>query len=253
MSAPDPAAGPVPPAPRGCIAGGRSVGAAAGWRWIAEGWRIFRLQPGTWIGVSVVFLFLYTLASLVPFVGSLAVTVGTPAAFAGLLLGCRDLEAGGRLSLAHLGAGFRGNVGPLFALGALYLAAVVVVLFVVLLLAGVTFGLLFAAGVEPDGAMAALLIALVALTGAGLSMPVVMAFWMATPLILFHGLGPVPAIRASFIGCLRNSLPFLLYGCVTLLLMIPATLPFLLGWLVLMPVLYGSYYASYRDIFTTPG
>ena len=87
MSAPDPAAGPVPPAPRGCIAGGRSVGAAAGWRWIAEGWRIFRLQPGTWIGVSVVFLFLYTLASLVPFVGSLAVTVGTPAAFAGLLLG----------------------------------------------------------------------------------------------------------------------------------------------------------------------
>ena len=35
-----------------------------------------------------------------------------------------------------------------------------------------------------------------------------------------------------------------------MILAILATIPIFLGWLVLMPVMYGSIYASYKDMFT---
>jgi uncharacterized membrane protein len=59
-------------------------------------------------------------------------------------------------------------------------------------------------------------------------------------------------MKGSFTGCLKNVLPFLLYGAVLLLLSVIATLPLLLGWLVLGPVFAGSVYASYRDIYLKP-
>ena len=261
MSASDPYAAPksavadarTDAGPGEYVDDGQRVSAGAGWRWIAEGWRIFRLQPGMWVGVSVVFMLMYGAASMVPFIGSVATMVATPVAFAGLLLGCRDLEAGGELTMEHLFAGFRAKSGPLFALGALYLAAMMIVMLAVFLLAGGAFALSFlGGGGKPDDVVVGLVIVLAILVAMALSMPIVMAFWMATPLVLFHDLGPAQAIRSSFYGCLKNWLPFLVYGFVAVLLVIPATLPLLLGWLVLMPVFYASYYVSYRDIFTRP-
>jgi uncharacterized membrane protein len=43
--------------------------------------------------------------------------------------------------------------------------------------------------------------------------------------------------------------PFLVYGLITMVLCFFAALPVGLGFLVLGPVLSGSVYASYRDIF----
>jgi len=41
----------------------------------------------------------------------------------------------------------------------------------------------------------------------------------------------------------------LIYGVVMLVLSILATLPLLLGWLVLVPIATASIYTAYRDIF----
>jgi uncharacterized membrane protein len=60
---------------------------------------------------------------------------------------------------------------------------------------------------------------------------------------------PVAALKASFFGCLKNLIPFLLYGIVLLVLAMIATIPFGLGWLVLGPVMIASIYRSYRDIY----
>jgi uncharacterized membrane protein len=56
-------------------------------------------------------------------------------------------------------------------------------------------------------------------------------------------------MKASFAGCLRNVVPFLVYGVVGVLLAIVASIPFGLGWFVLLPVTIASLYASYCDIF----
>ena len=60
---------------------------------------------------------------------------------------------------------------------------------------------------------------------------------------------PVEALKASFNACLKNTLPFLVYGLVVMVLLFFAALPVGLGFLVLIPVLSGSVYVSYRDIF----
>jgi uncharacterized membrane protein len=61
---------------------------------------------------------------------------------------------------------------------------------------------------------------------------------------------PVAAMKASFHGCFRNFLPFLVYGLVMMLLAILAAIPVGLGFLVWIPLAIASTYTAYRGIFT---
>jgi uncharacterized membrane protein len=56
-------------------------------------------------------------------------------------------------------------------------------------------------------------------------------------------------MQESFFGCLKNVVPFLVYGLIGLVFAVLASIPVGLGWLVLGPVLIGSLFASYRDIY----
>jgi uncharacterized membrane protein len=85
-----------------------------------------------------------------------------------------------------------------------------------------------------------------------LLLPVMMAAWFAPALVVFQQLGVIEAMKTSFSGCLKNLLPFLIYGVVMLLLSVLATLPIGLGWLILGPMLSASVYTSYRDIYLKP-
>ena len=112
------------------------------------------------------------------------------------------------------------------------------------------FGLLNAA--SPEAAMAlggTFLVALLLILA--LMLPLIMAIWFAPPLVVFHELGAVESMKASFLGCLRNMLPFLLYGIVLFIASLIASIPFGLGWLVLVPVFVASIYTGYRDIYFT--
>jgi uncharacterized membrane protein len=62
-------------------------------------------------------------------------------------------------------------------------------------------------------------------------------------------MGVGTAMKASFVGCLKNVLPFLFYGVIALVASAIASVPLLLGWLVLGPVLFISVYTGYRDIY----
>ena len=72
---------------------------------------------------------------------------------------------------------------------------------------------------------------------------------MDPALVVFHNVAPLQAMMASFRVCLKNMGPFLLYGVVMLILFVLAAIPAFLGYLVLLPVLMGAQYASYRDLF----
>ncbi|MGI9229002.1 MAG: BPSS1780 family membrane protein, partial [Gammaproteobacteria bacterium] len=62
-------------------------------------------------------------------------------------------------------------------------------------------------------------------------------------------LGLRQAITQSFLGCLRNILPFLLYGLAMFAFFLLAVTPLGLGLLVYIPVALAAMYASYRDVF----
>ena len=87
------------------------------------------------------------------------------------------------------------------------------------------------------------------LVAMALSIPVYMALWFAPALVVLRGLAPVAAVKESFFGCLKNMVPFLIYGIVMLVLGIVAAIPLGLGWLVLGPVAVASIYVAYRDIY----
>jgi uncharacterized membrane protein len=59
----------------------------------------------------------------------------------------------------------------------------------------------------------------------------------------------VEAVMSSLRAVFKNVLPFLVYGVIQLVLAVVASIPFALGWLVLLPVMLLTAYVSYRDVF----
>ena len=234
------------------VAGGRGVAAERGWDWIAAGWELFKRQAGMWIALVLVAFVIFVVLAFIPFVGSLASFILTPVFGAGVVIGCRAIEEGRELEIGHLFAGFKEKLGPLATVGAIYLGSAIVIALVVGLATGASI-LALMGGTMPEAATpaAALAIVLAFLIMLALLLPVMMAIWFAPPLVVFHGKSAVEAMQESFTGCLRNIVPFLVYGVVMLGLGIVACIPLMLGWLVLGPVLAASLYTSYKDIYLT--
>jgi len=238
-----------PAAPQGkFIPGGRTVAAGHGWSWIAQGWELFKRQPALWIGMFVTMVVILLLLAFVPVIGTIANAVLWPVLEAGLLIGCRALEKEGNLEFGHLFAGFRERFGTLIAVGAISFGISLVIGLLVFAVMG--FGMFTMMGGGPGtGPQALASIALPLLVMLALLLPLFMAMWFAPALVVFHERGAVEAMKESFLGCLKNIVPFLIYGLIGLAFAMLASIPFGLGWLLLGPVLIGSFYASYRDIY----
>ncbi len=233
------------------VPGGRGVPAGHGWNWIAEGWTLFKNAPGMWIAITVMYLVILMLA-FIPFVGGIALSLFMPVLGGGVMLGCRALDDGKELEFQHLFAGFRTQLGTLVAVGALYLVASIAIMFIAMIITGASLFAFFAGGGGQDpAAIAAALttMALAALVMLALFVPLMMALWFAPALVVFHELGAVEAMKQSFTGCLRNIVPFLVYGVILIVPAFIASIPLGLGWLVLGPVTVASIYTAYRDIY----
>jgi uncharacterized membrane protein len=227
----------------------RVVAAGNAFDWLRQGWALFVVNPGVWVAMTILLLVIVFGLNIVPLVGTLAAHLLTPLLGAGLLLACQKVADGQVPEIADLFAGFKQNTGNLVMLGLIYMAAMLVIFVVVIVLGGgsVASGLMLGRpaglGLAFGGLMLAMLLSL------ALSVPLFMALWFAPALVFFNNMMPVDALKASFNACLKNTLPFLVYGLVVMVLMFFAALPVFLGFLVLVPVLAGSIHASYRDIF----
>ena len=235
---------------------GRSVGPGQGWAWIVGGFGLFMKQPGIWIGINIVLVVILLLLGLISLLGAMATMFRVIATLVllsvfmgGLMIGCQALQRNGALELGALFAGFKTQTGSLVVLGVLsFLAWIIVMVPVMAILgSGAVFGMmrgdLAGVAIMSGSFLLALLLALT------LSIPVCMALWFAPALVALRGAAPVAAIKQSFLGCSKNTIPFLIYGIFILVLSIFATIPFLLGWLVLGPVAIASVYVAYRDIY----
>jgi uncharacterized membrane protein len=210
------------------------------------------------LAIAVLFGVLLGAISAVPFVGSIASTLLTPVLAGGICVGCRALDRGGKLEIAHLFAGFGERLWPLVVVGILWFAGTAVI---VLAFGAVLFATAGAAGISAlltgdplqagvatlaglgIGAVAASVVALL------LAVPLLMALWFAPALVALRNDEPLAAMKTSFGACLANFPPFVVYGLIGIALAIVASIPFGLGWLLLAPVGLASVYTSYRDIF----
>jgi uncharacterized membrane protein len=228
----------------------RALDADRGLAWLAQGWRLFRSAPLIWIAISVLIALGVLLLAWIPVVGQLATTLLMIQFAGGLMLGCRALDRGEALSLGHLIAGMKSHLSPLMVIGALYLAALFVLIVAVSLVTGGAVLALLKDGANTGSAVGSVIFALLA--AAVFIVPLGMATWFAPALVTLSGVAPVDAMKLSFRGCLRNVLAMLVYGMLCLLLALLASIPAGLGWLVLLPILTGSVYAGYQDIYLQP-
>jgi hypothetical protein len=223
----------------------RGVPMGNGWTWFASAWSLFRPAAGTWIGMLLALLVIAIAGHLVPFIGPIAMSVLWPVFIAGLMLASRSIEQGGEPKFSQLFAGFQVRFGTLVLLGVVSLVILAAIVLAVVVVTGVQISTM----PDPDAIFVTeqLLLAILLITA--LVLPLVMATWFAPALIVLHDMSVGAAMKASFAGCLKNVLPFLLYGVIGLVASAVASVPMGLGWLVLLPLIFLSLYTSYRDIY----
>jgi hypothetical protein len=240
----------------------QSVAAARGWRWIIEGFALFRKNPPMWLMITLGLFLAFKLIMLLPLIGFAAILLA-PIILVGLMEGCRALDLGQALKPGYLLSGFVRNTSALATLGAIYLIGNLLIILVISVLGGEAVMQVLKFSVEqklPPGNAdqireAVSTATLAVLTGSLLSIPLMMACWFSPLLIYLHDMKPLQAMGVSFKACVQNTMPFLVYGGVfflALFLMTPismATRIFDLGMWLLAPVAIPSIYTSYKDIF----
>jgi hypothetical protein len=246
----------------------RIVPALQGARWLASGWRLFRAAPLGWLSATLAYWFVMSFASLVPWLGATAAVAAVPAFTVGFMALARAAERGGALELRLLFDGFRHHLGRQLALGAVYLAAFALVLAASSAADGGALARALATGRGAAGPLDGEATLTAAALAAAAYLPVMLAFWFAPPLVAWHAAGPGQALFFSLAASLMNWRALLAYGAAAALVALavpflalealllagadPARLagPLALALIVLaMPVLFASFYASYRDVF----
>ena len=258
---PTPRPGVEPPAGDRPPADGWAVSASHGMEWWSAGWTLFRDSPWIWLMITLLFIAIMFGLSLIPFLRQIASTLLYPVLGAGILVGARTLDRGGELKVEHLFACFNDKAAPLIIVALLYFAGWFLIWAVAIaLLVGVIGWGTLAAMVSGDPAEAGIAFLsafgfgslIIVLLAALLGVPLIMAYWFAPALVLFRGDEPIKAMKTSFAACMRNVPPYLVYGLVGMVLAVIASIPFGLGWLVLVPVYAATIYTSYKDIFGEP-
>ena len=246
--------------------------AAQGWRWLTDGFRIFRKNHLMLTFLVISYWMLMAVVNIIPVIGTVVTTLCIPAFSVSLMNACRNIDRGSPLAPQLLFSGFKSNLRSLLTLGGIYLASTVGILTISSLADDGALMAMMLAGQKPDeealsdgSLLLATQIALVLLC------PLVMAYWYAPVLASWHGLSPAKALFFSFVACVRNWRAFLVYSVAILVVatlvpgliigVLAALLPggaalltvlmTVLIILVLAPTLFASFYVSYREVFVT--
>lgn len=229
----------------------RGVNANHGIEWWGQGWALFMKNAGMWIALALILLVIFIVLALIPVLGSLAASALLPVFIGSWMLAARKVDAGGALEVGDLFVAFKDKLNPLLVIGGLLLAATLVIGLVAGLLGfSAAMGMVAGGSHSTGGAMAAAGAGMLAmLVGLALGLVVAMAIWFAPALVVFRNVAPLDALKISAAACLKNVMPFLLYGLIYLVAAIVASIAFGLGWILLVPVVLLTQYVSYKDLF----
>lgn len=250
-----------------------TVPTASGWNWVLTGFALFRKSPVMWAFLTLSYILLMQLLGMVPLVGWFAATVLIPAFSASFMIASRELDQGRKLHIDLLFSGFKSNLPALLRQGGLYLASGLAILGLSALVDGGLLLQLMVLGTRPPAeAFENGSLAVAAMLAAGLYLPVLAAFWFAPALSAWRALPAFQALFYSFFASLRNWRAFFAYGFALVFLSLTCSLAlfalallvrglfgdksqnaFVLVMLPVMltyvPILFASFYASFRDIF----
>lgn len=231
----------------------KKCNAIHGWIWVKQGYAMFMKSPLLWIVLLLICLVAAVACSSVPVVGEPLVSLLMPVVLVGLMTGCRALQQDEELELTHLLSGFHRHTTQLVSLGGIALISQFVIFGLMMLVGGSALvGILMSGQPDPDPA-----VVMEAVSGAGLAVLIgvtlfsllLMAMQFAPLLVYFDDVKPLQAMKLSVRAFLNNIGAMLVYGMTFAFLAILASIPMMLGWLILLPLVFTTLYASYVDIF----
>jgi hypothetical protein len=231
----------------------QKLSASHGWLWVKQGIYLFKKSPILWVVITFIAMAGLMGVSTLPLIGEPLSSLLFPVLYAGLLVGCQALEHDQELELAHLFAGFKQNTSRLVTLGGLMLMAQLLIFGVMMLTGGSALVSILMGGVTPDDP--AVIVQAVASAGVSIIFGIalftvlMMANQFAPMLVMFKQQTPIQAMKASVQVFLQNIAPLSVYGVIMLLFAVMASLPMMLGWLILLPIMVTSLYAAFRGLF----
>lgn len=235
--------------------GPRSVGAERGLTWLTEGWQPFARAPGQWIALTLLLLVAMTVCNALPVIGNLLSPFVYGVFAAATLLAARRARDGTSTELLNdaLAFGSHPALKPVVIVSAIHLGLTLVAVMAGVLIMVAFSGLgVVASAFQSDANMLAsalggllpglllMMLAMVAITA---------MYWFAIPDVVFRGTEPWTAMCRSLRACVGNAVPLLVYGVLCMIAFAIAVIPFGLGLLVMLPVLFGSWLASYEDVY----
>ncbi|SCY22807.1 BPSS1780 family membrane protein [Thiohalorhabdus denitrificans] len=223
----------------------RGVAVGRGWGWIREAYGLFKRQPALWVLLPLTFMLIQMGLSMVPLVNILAAFLGV-LLMAGMYFAADQTANDADAAFPDLFVGFRENTLRLLGVALVHSLGTILAVGMSLFpaLASGTGAGLDQAGTSPGPVALLFPLAMFAIM-----IPIAMATWFATPLVILEDVKVLPALRMSFMACLRNILPMFVYGLALGALFFLGALPLFLGLLVVFPVAILSSYTAYRDIF----
>ena len=235
----------------------RHVDVGHGVRWLGEGWTLFTARPGFWILVSLLQTLLIMLVLLVPLLGQVGAHLLMPILSAGLMVVAQRIQYNEPVSVSEAFTGFREHAPAVVNVGVWYMLGWMLIVALGLLLGGGAALSGMAVGMETHyewlgtaigvfGIMLAIVVSLL------LVLPLVMSVWLAPPLAVFHDIPAMQAMKHSFMASWRSLPAFIVAFFLVALMLFLTSLTLGLALLVVIPVMAGSTYAAYRDLFELP-
>lgn len=225
--------------------------ASRGASWIGEAFRLFGAAPFAWIAMCSGWAGISFALVLVPVIGLPIATFLQPPFFASFAIAAYRQSRGEKLTAGDLFLGFRRNLRALVNLGAVLLLANLLI-FAIMVALGLPAALRGQqeitveeyAGLIRDNFW-------IIGTGVALNVLVKAIVWFAPQLIAFHGMDTVQAMRWSAYAMVSNLGALLTYACLLFLMLFAALLPapYILGLVIVLPVMAISTYLGYRDVF----
>jgi hypothetical protein len=219
--------------------------------WIAEAFKLFKPAPLAWISLCAGWIAITLALILIPFIGTVIGNLLQPVFFASFAIAAYKQSVGEPIVMGDLFAGFRRNMRALVNLGVLLLLAEIAILAFMALL-----GLPTASSTPGEAQMTITEYVQmfqgkewILAVGFLLTVLVKGALWFAPPLIAFHGMTTVQAMRWSLYASISNIGAMMVYGAALFGLFFLALIPWALGLLVAIPLMAISTYVGYREVF----
>ena len=223
-----------------------------GWYWVKQGFALYKKSAILWVTLTMIGIMGLMAVASIPVIGEPLSTILFPVFYGGLLLGCFALARGEELELAHLFAGFQHHTQRLVTLDGMTLVAQLLILGLMKISGGAMLADLMMSG-EPisdpaiftqaiEAAGAAIFIGLLLFSA------LLFATQFAPMLVIFGNLKPAQALTISAWLCLKNMGALTMYGLIMMSFALLASMPMMLGWLILLPLMITSTYSAFRDM-----